>query len=385
MKRTTIAASFLCCGFLLDSIALAQFPERQRKMKKREAYDQNAMVNDSEGEANGEEKSSSWWFPNWQPPSFDWILHPAAGFKAENDKTSAYTRASASSEIGLRLALNGVPIVSGNPGFYLKPQAGYAAGTYNTKMKPTGGKEQSQSGSFSRYFYGTDLNLYLGFYKHTLGVTAGTLQYSGDRTDAFHSLSILNDFGFLLLRNLSTHLTLDYVTAYEDSYSKPTIQEKDHWLHLKVFFDYFNINFDTGPGFSTVDLWGKDATGNRIKVGDGQTNYYLTLFSMDLYWKLGLSARVNYVYDAPQFNAAASELVAGNRLPTQSLNDAQAISTLPDDSMDSQFFLGARNLYAGLGIGYNYHLLQLNYSEKDGRKRQTYRDQGLSVVYDVAF
>lgn len=377
--KCNITAALVVCGLFSSNVALAQFPERERKVKQREVYDRSPE-NDDEPE-----EKESWFFPPWGAPQFDWIIHPAAGFKAENDKTTTFERQSASTELGLRFAMNGVPIVSGNPGFYLKPQVGYAAGTYNTKLKPVGGSEVKSNGNFTRYFYGTDTVLLLKSFKNTFGVTAGTLKYSGDRTDTFHSLNFLEDVGILILPNLSTHLTLDYITAYENRFSKPTIQERDHWLHLKVFFDYFNINFDMGPGFSTVDLWATDASGNRSKIGDGTTNYFLTLFNMDLYWKLGLSARINYVYDAPNFNAAASSLVAESRLPTQSLNDPQAISTLPDDSLDSQFFIGARNLYAGLGVGYNYHVLQLNYSEKGGRKRQTYRDQGISVTYDVAF
>ncbi|NQU65827.1 MAG: hypothetical protein HQ517_16325, partial [SAR324 cluster bacterium] len=146
-------------------------------------------------------------------------------------------------------------------------------------------------------------------------------------------------------------------------------------------FDVLNSHLNFGPGYTDVNLFGQSGN-DWLKTNSGKTEYFLAIGGMDFFWKFKLDARAKYVFDSiGQFDGT----VAKTDLPTDNISDPGSLATLPNDSLEYDFFIGAKQIFGGLGFGWKYYVLILNYQEQGDKKRETLTDQGYSVTYSLSF
>lgn len=363
--------------FGASSQILAQEESQGRKAKKRRTRKRRKRKIKPSSDISS--SLSSYWFPPWLPYRMIFSLQPILGAGVSSDSVGGVNTTRVMSEFGAAIGVNAISLVSGNPGLYVSPEIAYAVGTDNRETEVDGNKTEEDS-SFTRRLIGADFHILYYFYRHILGIKFGKLEYSGDLDDEVNTFSLYNDFGFLILPFLSAHLSLDYLTIYESKMSDPMHEEKDHWVHASVFFEFLNSNLDFGPGFTMIDVYSK--TNNEWnKVTSGQSDYFLAKGRMDLFWKLYFSASAKYVYNAPkEYNGDIAKM----HLPVSDVSDPKAYTTIPEDSMEYDIFIGGHNLIGGLGFGWKYHEMIFNYNEKDGKERSSKKDQGYTVSYTLA-
>lgn len=320
------------------------------------------------------------WFPSWPTPSFDWGLNPIVGFGARADSTESIETTTVVSELGLQLDLRGVPLVVGNPGLYLNPSTAYATGNMYSIVK-SGDETHEVNSNFDRDWIRANFLIYWKFYRHILGITRGKIAFSGDVDRQTQSLNILNDMGVRILSFISSHLTLNYLTVYDEDLSKPRFAENDHWFHINIGFNVLDSFLNFGPGYSETDVYGQSGDDWR-KTNSGTTKYFLALGGMDFFWKFKLNARAKYVFDAiGQFDGT----IAKTDLPTHNVSEPASLATLPADSLEYDVFIGAKQIIGGLGFGWKYYVLMLNYQEQGDKERETLTDQGYTITYSLTF
>ena len=333
------------------------------------------------------EKVASMFFPDWSPPAFDWFIMPIIGFQYQENDSEIGRVHSTTFEGGLGAGLLGIPIVPGNPGLFFAPSASASLGNITSVTTLKGQTdEKSSSQKYQRITGGVDLYGYVRFYRHVLGVSRGRKVFDDEEKTAIQSLTVKNDFGFLVLPWFSSHYTHRYLKAFGHQFSEPFFIENDNWLHGRLFTDILSFYIDAGPGFTLIDEYvmvldqaGVEPPRNE-KTGKGRTDYVLGVSGLHLFWKLGMSARAKYVFKATEEELGS---YANTRLPEDSLNTPNHIA-MPEDSLSASVFLGASPLFFGVGLGWQYNLQILNYSEKNGKKRDTTSSQGLGASFEMA-
>ncbi len=323
------------------------------------------------------ELSESAWLPSWQPDSFDWMLQPIIAFKYtqgvnENTGTTRTTTA----EGGLAAGLVGIPLVFGNPGYTVGPKAGVAYGYSNSIVTAKGAAEKSQGYHYRRQWAGIDNSLYLKSFRYALNLTRGELVIAEQKDRRIQSFRADNDFGLLLRSWWSVHYSLNHVRAYSSGFSTPFLVENDHWLHMKVRFDLLDFVFDIGPGFTAVTAW--ELTGKE-QTGTGNVNYFLLKTRFNPFWKIVGESVGKYALDATQKRLG---LYASERLPEDDLNEPATLA-MPEDSFLGSMFFGVKDLIFGVGVGWRYNIQILNLAKKGDSERETTRDHGLGLYYDV--
>ena len=319
------------------------------------------------------------WFPSWQVPEFDWGFDPILGFKARKTETGGIKTTTVATEAGAHLQLKNISLNSGPTRFQVSPHGGLTYG-YLAQDSKSDDLNLDQGSRSERSWYGLKLSGYHKAYRHEIGVHRGKINYAEDFA-SIQNLSLRNDMGVMVLPHLSAHLTTNYQTVFQDSLSKPTLKEMDHWLHGKVAFDFLSLMLDAGPGMTTLDSYA-EVNGENQHQFKSDTQYLLSTLSGRFFWRFGFWGSVRYTFNADSDLTGAESVLV--QLPNQNLNDPSTIQTLPEDSLDSFLFVGIQNLFAGFGFGYKYSVLVLNYGEKDGTDRQVFRDNGYTITYELS-
>jgi hypothetical protein len=317
------------------------------------------------------------WFPVWQPDRFDWMLQPIIAFKYTQgvNETTGTTRTS-TAEGGLAAGLRGIPVVFGNPGYTIGPRAGVAWGYSNSIVKADGLSAKTQGSHYRRQWAGIDNTVYIKSFRYALNLTRGELLVSEDKDRRIQSFRADNDFGMLLRSWWSVHYSLNHARAYNSGFATPFLVENDHWLHTRFTIDLLEFVFDLGPGFTDVIAW--DFQGKE-KTGSGSVNYFLLKTRFNPFWKLVGEGVGKYAIDASQKRLG---LYANERLPEDDLDEPSSLA-MPEDSFLGSMFFGVKDLFFGVGVGWRYNIQILNLAKKGDTERETTRDHGLGLYYDV--
>jgi hypothetical protein len=165
-------------------------------------------------------------------------------------------------------------------------------------------------------------------------------------------------------------------TIYHRKFSSPFPIENDHWLHARSFTSFMNFMFDFGPGVAEVSAW--DFNGDN-KVGSGTVSYFLLKTQFTVFWKLVGEGIGKYAINASEKRLG---LYATERLPEDDLNEPATLA-MPEDSFLGSMFFGVKDLFFGIGAGWRYNIQVLNVAEKDDTKRETTKNHGLGLYYEV--
>lgn len=326
-----------------------------------------------------EPTNSSGVFPDWAPDAFDWSLGPVIGVRARATEYDGVKYDSVLSEAGLGARVQGIPIIPGNPGLTLEPYGTYTFGNRTQKEDGADYKDTDSSG-FQRFWYGINGKLMWKFFRYSLDIGRGKINFDDKEYQDLTANRISNDFGFMIIPHFSAHYTLTSYQLREDRQSRPAIDEIDHWVHARMSFQTFSTQVDVGPGhtrseFASINL----LNGNYEKYATTNTDYLKALASMHIFWKLGLSGYAKYIINATD-NRGANDFV--DQLPNENLAESKSIAFLPEDSFEGSLFFGLKNLIGGFGFGWQIYYLEL--AQADERK-QISRDSGLVLSYDAGF
>jgi hypothetical protein len=378
----------LTLGLTASLPALAAGSSKKAKSKNRQKQSQ-ATPKEANAEvpadaAAAAEGLSSLLFPDWGHGAFDFSISPIAGFRSRQHTAATDQKiSSATTEAGAAVALKNIPVIPGNPGLGASPYLGYAVGHHYERASGGELPTESLSSGFNRLWYGMDATAYLAWYRHTLGVGRGVLTYD-KHFPKLQSMNIHNDAGIMVLPHFSAHYTLDLLTVYRERASAPLSKEQDHWLHGRLFTDFVNFSIDFGPGVTYTSLYNETSgTEETAKSGDYTTSYLLALMNSDLFWRFYATARVKYLINVDE--SLTTKMNNFIQLPTQGVNDSNTHEVMPEDSLDASFFIGANRLIGPVGGGFYYTTLVLNNSEKNGREREVYHQQGYVVNFSFSF
>lgn len=315
--------------------------------------------------------------PDWHADTFDWKIGPILGARARSTEYGGVKYETLSSEIGLGARISGIPIIPGNPGVTLEPYANYTWGSRSVKAKNEALNETDNTG-FQRQWYGLLGRLYFQYFRYSLDVGQGRINYDDNLFTDLKANRFQNDFGILVLPFLSTHYTLTSYSVTEDQESKPSIQELDHWLHTRLAFTLARFSLDFGPGRSISEYSGRvNANSPMQKIATVNTTYLKALTSMNIIWKLGLSGSAKYILSAKQVDGLTNSI---DQLPNENLAENKSLGNLPKGSLEASIFLGLRQLVSGFGVGYQIYYLELDHGNA---AKQISRDQGVVVTYDA--
>ena len=184
--------------------------------------------------------------------------------------------------------------------------------------------------------------------------------------------------GRLILPWLSEHYSLDYIRAYTHNYGAKFLEDYDHWLHTRMFFTPLSFVVDLGPGITQTSEFDPES-GKRF--GSGSTDYFLLKTGFNPFWKFVADGQAKYVYKATEEDLGT---YASLRLPEDQLNEPQTLA-LPEDSFLGSLFLGVKDIAYGIGAGWRQNIQVLNVQRRHGRAKETKKDQGLGLYYEVRF
>ncbi len=346
--------------FGLASPSFAQSAKRKVRNSKQQPV---AATNESSGV-----------LPDWPVSDFDWFINPIVGLQYTTTSVDGSpAHRSTTMEGGLGAGLSGIPVVPSNPGFTLAPDAGLAYG-YNLDLyKDEKNKEQRLSTHYRRQWIGLGATTYFHFFRYHLDIRNARLTPSEDPSALVQSQKIGNDFGILILPWLSEHYTLDYIRAYAKYYGDKLLEDYDHWLHTRMFFSPMSFVLDLGPGVThTIEY---------RAGGEGVTEYFLLKTGFNPFWKFVADGQAKYVYHSTEETLGA---YANLRLPEDQLNEPQTLA-LPEDSFLGSLFLGVKDIAYGIGAGWRQNIQVLNVQRRHSARKETKKDQGLGLYYEVRF
>ncbi|MBP9706291.1 MAG: hypothetical protein KBD78_01510 [Oligoflexales bacterium] len=332
------------------------------------------------------ESNASQCFPDWSTPEFQMRVAPILGFNALKSKdaqgrdTKVY-----SSELGLELALEGIPLVPGNPGVYLAPYAALAGG----KRLLSGYRSSDDNATafetknYTRTIVGLGLQVPIKFYKHTLSLEKGKLNFKKEAGSNLESWEVANDLGVMVLPHLSAHLTHTYTKAYQVNWSNPLLVMNDLWLHGRMNFAFLSMFFDMGPGVMFYDTYqiAQSDTGiynyaKTEKLARSRVEYLKADAGMHIFWKLGATAGMQYIYRVSEEDRLQDLAV---RLPRDGLNQSRSIFNQPEDTLRGYLFFGLQNIFSGVGLGWQYNYEMLNASNSKDHQIESNHGFGLQV------
>jgi hypothetical protein len=327
-------------------------------------------------------------FPDWSPDGFDWTVGPVLASQvatSERDDVKVQTTAF---ELGLRAGVTGVPLVPGNPGATVGVAATYAAGTFSertTSDADPGGETYTTRST--RSLGEVTARVYAGCYRHTLALSRGRLEYA-EKDDLqippVQSLAVTNDMGVLIIPWISEHLTWRNTRAFSTKFARPFLTEDDFWLHTRLQAEMLSLLFDIGPGFTLSTEYSAEDAEKEV-LAKGRTDYVKLLSSANLFWKVGAALAAKYVY-----NSTEEELgeLADRRLPDQELGQQNRLAP-PEDSLLLSAFIGVRDVFAGLGLGYHYNMQVYHMGDEPddaGEGGETkIVETGFGLSYEVSF
>ena len=317
------------------------------------------------------------YLPDWPTSRFGWGIKPIVGFQQSETVISGAKTTTTISEAGGGFVVRGLPLIPGNVGIDISPRGSYTNGQHKSIRKKQDSEKKYES-AFTRTTIGASTNIYLKSYRHVFGLDLGSLEYKKDFTTS-KEISILNDFGLLIIDFFSMHLTTTVVTVYESKISNPLLEEKDYWIHGRFHFSSIGLVLDLGPGFTMLETF-EEQDDKRIVNESVSTAYILGKFAVNIVWKLGISGTFKYVYGASETKVQST---GDTVLPTKEVSDSDKIATLPRDTLTSTIFFGARRIYGGIGVGWQISQTIYNFQETDG-DAVSLKEQGLLITYDLA-
>ncbi len=330
-------------------------------------------------EKGGEpEAKTSPFLPSWSPEQFNLGLGPIIGVRTRSAGRGDTEYDSISSEIGLGARIRGIPLVPSNPGITVEPYGSYTWGNRTEKLK-SASLDQSETSGFQRYWYGFLSRFYFNYLRYSLDIGTGNLNFDDKEFTDLKGQRYMNDFAILLVPYLSAHYTLTFFNLMESDKSKPTIEERDQWFHLRMAFSLFDFWLDLGPGFTTTKYSESSDGGLSLERAEIDQSYLKALTAFNIIWKLGASGSIKYVYDADKIQDIRGDI---DQLPNETLSENKNLTSLPEGSLEASAFFGIRGLMAGFGVGWQLYYLEL---DRDGPEKEISRDQGLVVTYDGGF
>lgn len=370
-KFTTVFTKSLLSLALCATLAPATFAaEGGAKRRVRDTVDRDVHAKDSQGAG---------FLPNWAVTPFDWYVNPIVAFKYQSVSTDGQDPSKTTTvEGGLGAGLQGVPVVPGNPGLTVAPDAGMAYG-YNYSIVDTKDDgEKKVTTHYRRQWLGLGSTLYVRFFRYRLDIRNARLAEAENSDNVINSQSIGNDFGVLVLPWLSQHYTLDYMRGYKKSYSKKFIEDYNHWFHTRMFFEFMSFMTDFGPGFTQTAEFDPES-GTRL--AKGRTDYLLFKAGLNPVWKVVVDGQAKYA-----FNATEEDLgnYATTRMPEDDLNEPDTLA-MPEDSFLGSMFFGVKDIAYGVGAGWRTNIQVLNVQRRGGAPKKTTKTQGLGLYAEVRF
>lgn len=323
-------------------------------------------------------------FPSWPVPGFDWSLDPVAGFETRTYYADDTETSVATTELGLRASLKGLPFMPTNPGVTSDVMVGGtfgASGNYSQKTAGSSEETELDGYTYKRYWGGLGFTILYHQFKNRIQFRRGILTPSTDDRPVVTSNGITNDFGILIFSWISGHYTLGIDRVFLSTQDDTFLSEVDHWLHVRFFTDFLKAYFDIGPGYTDSEQIIAPSGADGLKTTTKQsTSYFLALAGLNPFWKFVAKMRAKYVLDSSGESILGGDL----QLPEQDLNQPTDTG-IPADSLVSSLFVGLENIFGGFGIGYQVNLSVYNMSEKDGKKKETIRQDGFAVAYTANF
>jgi hypothetical protein len=313
-------------------------------------------------------------FPDWKQKSGDFSLSPVIGAQYRTEDYQTYRQKSLETEIGASGLIQGLPIVSGNPGAEHDLSGGVVWGRVDGKRDDRlSGKSTTIDQSYRRFWIGDQVYGYYRFLRFGLGLTFGRKSYdSRHRYQDIDSLGITNDLGVLMRTWSSAHLTTRYLIAKRLRPTKTFLREFDLWIHNRMDFSMFSAFVDAGPGRTWV---------TEVVISDeelsGVSDYLKVYAGANPFWKFFIHGRAKYIYGSSGEDVGS---YASVRLPDEELGLPPTVA-MPEDSLTTQMFIGLDRVFLGFGVGWQVIRQTVNLSQKNGRSRSTTADSGLVFSY----
>ena len=313
-----------------------------------------------------EQASSSSWFPNWPVGNFDYYGKPIVGFQGGADTKDGVTTTTASSELGLAVGLINVPLFGDNPGMRFNPNGGYALGS-TSRSSTVDSTVKSTSSDYTRMFGGGSFVYYHKAFRYTLGVTSAQVKHEEakkpeDQIPSPKSIRIVNEPAILLKQGWSLGFNVSFLRSYQETFSEPEFEESDYFLYTRKQWQFLQLRAELGPGHATIER----ENGEGVPKVFGQSTYLLNRMSAHLFWKIRASLRMKYVIEA---SSKIDDRYAEYIIPDQDLSDPSSLATLPKDTFEQTFAVTVSNLFAGIGLVWQYHRVVYNTTETSGTRR----------------
>ena len=294
-------------------------------------------------------------FPSWGTPKFGLSINPhvyysSSGFR----KGEGSIEMNSDFEYGGKISLRGLPIVSGNPGFYLAPHFGYIRNYYSSKLE------------FWNDNYITDTyligNSFLTLYKFIyfdLLIDYGWQDFR-EREDNKYFFRLMPHLAVKESSILSTHLKWDHQRHYLGESGDLNLKVLLNTIHL---FERFSLDFlswyiDAGPGYSRASLVPDDKF---------YRSYFLFAKSHKTFWW-------NIEFDFEAVYTMCSNFDQSVLIPEPPLSNPLEITSysMPEDSYNVKLYIGKK--IKTVTVYYYWSYLVINWSDKE--KKQATTTQG---------
>lgn len=326
-----------------------------------------------------EAKDPTKWLPDWPLFSRPWKFAPILAFRRRHVEAGDTSIDTSAAELGAVLVLKDFTLIPNNsPGLMMRPFVGYTWGYLSSETKTPQGSTDADSG-YNRIWYGLQFSYLYRYYKQIVSLTLGKINYGDDFQD-LRLFELSNNSGIKLREYLSVHLASTYLWVYGDKFSDQFQDSLDNWLYLQVQYEFLNTLIQFGPGVNYRKSYSYD-NDTKDKISDNSQGYLLGRSRFKLIFNLELILESQYIFKAS--NELTGNEVIFNQLPHQDLNEPPDALSLPADSLNTYGFLGFPDIFAGIGFGYQFNYLTINYS--NSIQRQTYEDQGFTAYFSLRY
>ncbi len=366
---TTLLKGFSMRRVIASALAMVAFGVGSYGLAAPQKNTSKQQIQEDEGQAQ-----ASKWLPPWHAPRFSFGILPIMGAKETTDSVGSTTTTTSMTEFGLGLILKHIPAGGSNPGLSLSPDAGFSVGALR-QSSDTGGQTSENTATFKRKMGGIELTALYRWFRYRFRLGGATLDFDKESFHDIQSLKIINEPAIQLKTAWAALLTLTHYQVWYTEYSDPEFKEADAWLHTRKDIMFLSSWVDVGPGVTLEDQKNTDQSHSQ-----GTSSYVIMQGGLRFFWKLGAQIRFKYVVSA---SAELDDRYAGILMPDQKVNDASAPQALPKDSLEETAFVGAQNLFSGIGMGYQYHRIVYNSTGQAGATRSI-SDSGFVVTTGMA-
>jgi hypothetical protein len=328
--------------------------------------------------APSDSSSENLFFPDWQAPSLDFSIRPILAFAWDTVRVSAQGPDGSQRDVGydtltmeggLRLGVQNMPLVTGNPGLEVSPYVGYA---YGQRVVQSNDMDISDW-TYHRIMLGETTAVRIRMVRYELGLHFGRIFGSGTGFTPSSQLEVVQDLGLKTTQNTSIHTTLTVGRLFEESVAAYLQQYTDIWLHVR-WNPFLSVRVDLGPGqdfiwFPTSEL-------------SFSNTYARALLSWDIFASFGVAGSMQYEIasevDVSGTRGGQVNLGAGVREPLQDLGSGVSRLGREEDSASVVLFAGLRDVFFGVSVGYISRFDVQNTFERAGA-REVQTTQGLGV------